>query len=539
MIYKGQNEARPSLVVFVEKEISKDEEGCFAKTILNALTTKLEDDDRHWLMFSYHPPCFEVNHCADKIPEKCENGRNFSQPKLVQKENAIAPVSGPGNEKNLGLLRSEEENDCDNCAQERVDHTESSIEKSEEKAPIEAQEKNESYIKPCDQFKTSSKQRGTVGLFIKVQATKNGKKTTTHYGVTSLHCAKDLNKGRDWCRTVREFSEFSKLGSSDALCKVDVFHLDKTLNFVGAFQCGLYGYLKLQKDCQICKACSGMEWQQFNEDKFPLMGVSEIALFSIVNVEENRCSLKYAVHEEINWLIMPDFSFDKVPFKEYMLFPKLYSCGNKSGPYQVGDIVSLSGVHSKETSTSPHLFAHRKSDKWDIGGLSGSPLYMRAKSKLPKTFDEYTDSGLNSDSEEDDEPPVASAADHTQITHDCNILCGIFCGKCEVQDDCLLYGFYIQPALDVVVSKLFIKEILKHDSNYLTNHDCTHSSDYIKVGTHVVNTDTTNEIRFDYQICLNECGDDVSRAPPQTVYFVHKPCKCKPPKSTVIQSGTT
>ena len=92
VIYNKQKENRPSLVIFIQKELPKELLDYLAQKIIKTIETidensKLvcEEKDRHWLMFSCHQLDLKVEPCSGR-------GRNCRKELPPNDEGNLSPV---------------------------------------------------------------------------------------------------------------------------------------------------------------------------------------------------------------------------------------------------------------------------------------------------------------------------------------------------------------------------------------------------------------------------------------------------------------
>ena len=424
----------------------------------------------------------------------------------------------------------------------------------------------------------------------------------THYGVTCLHCA--MQNGQDPDENYRQLKNSIKFTPENGESHVSDFavHLLDKGDKVGSFKCGLYDHpvsVSAQISAPICKTCRGhiMSNGTLKRDRYAF--ISDLALFSIdCEMLDKKCLLKDSftsagltnVDCSLDWEI---FSGDSLHFLfcQYQFIEELMYTYNERREDEADSakILALSKIYHRDGSSSPaHLlclgydYEGVFSDKGDsgsslfscmqkIGCDSGSNSDEGDYSQLfggaelehsPKKVEDHTeidsmsqlkalDSGVDL-TECDSEPKLKK--DHhvylvmgvlsrntskpVKITY-----CSRNASKPKTSNLYLVFGFFLQPALDICVAQLFLQEARKMKDEMCSNRpdgvsaSCIHELEYqiekltdsseILAGSSL---SIPGMLDLTYTVCLNDCGCSLSSQgdviDTSTRYALLEPCFC-------------
>ena len=452
MMFKGKQECRPSMVVLVN-DVEK------TKALIQKLASKVievinrqekekfsSEEDPFWLQLVFHKPEF------------------FSE---------MEPLMNNGESDEQRLFDTPR---------------------------FQAKHNDPNSIFPGDQIETDNV-FGTVGLFLYVITTLGEKK---HFGITCSHlpfrkekcsrkgcvtesvfssckqllCLSTEANRDDYGRTLYGISSSSKPHKVQSILSEHKVVHHRTGKQIGSFYNILYGFLHDDDQITICSKCN-----QVKDSKSELLH-TDLAIFCIDNESEIECSLKNLSVDknEITWSVWsPDTSLSIT--KIFMGDPIVYTynvrehsihsdnsftdfeeakhkaCTRKATVQSVG-CTTMNIKH--KSKTMPHLILRTHDDTnkrlFADRGDSGSLLYKKVNNSenlvlgmLSSTRNRhYHCKHCNGAFEQ---KPDCTYSPHTECgNNDCskNIL-GCRCPT-------LAYGFFLQPALDTIMSQILLAD---------------------------------------------------------------------------------
>ena len=535
-------------MVVLVKDV-KDARMNLQRTIVSAVTKIInemndqinyeDDDDPFWLRFVFHKPEFLTNATPVMLSEDSDSSGTPNGP---GSSNAASP-SSTGN-------RSPDDVEDDSEGQEQIGIN------GQRQSPSSQDEttnpSNDAFIRPGDQISTEDGTHGTIGLFIH----SNIGGFSEHYGVTCFHVAFDQQRCTEPQTSITKNIFLSCLGApSDRklnprgyeaalhtitnhpepcnirlqlkdhhVSKFEMNHHHKTTlkpKSIGAFQCGLYGVLEASNSTQesvTCMTCNG----RLTSKKDNFSRFIDIALFSVDNSEDCRCDLKIADDSKSSkWRIWNGDFKDLDPCSQVFTYNvrdgPLHSehaipdrvtaraCTRVASVDYYGVVTTLKD--NKVVRHQPHIRLktndHTNDRLFADEGDSGSLLFQEVEGgeKLVLGI-------LCSRYHRHQNCPNCNNSVHSKCTahNECDS------GDCSVNfEDCknpnIAYGFVIQPALDVIATRLFLadaKENVDPEGHVASNN--------LKI----------SDFAYFYVPCLGTCMA-------KNRYQLHRRCICEQP----------